>query len=355
MTMALAVLAGLLLVVVHPPKASARLPRSFVGVLSYDLNPYAVVTAAETAQLRAMKRAGIGTIRRSFEVTAPPSASDAFVLAAAQNKIRVVPMLLDNTRYNAASGPGHGLRPPPDLRRFAAQAGALADRYGPHGTFWKGKPRRLRRYAIRTWQVWNEPNLPVFWLPKPKPRRYAKMVKLAGRAIHRQEKRALVVTAGIPDSKQSKPRNYKSYLRAFLRAGGWRQADAIGVHAYSPTVPGVKRILRTYRRVINPHHGRKLKLLITELGWADKGHRNPMVVGRKGQARRITKAYRLIAHLRHRYKIAGVFYFQWRDYNIIPGDPRGNTWGYHTGLHKVNGKPKPAWRAFKRVVRRAKG
>ena len=44
-----------------------------------------------------------------------------------------------------------------DLGEFAL----LARRYGPGGSFWDRHPR-LPRLPVRAWQVWNEPNLPVF-------------------------------------------------------------------------------------------------------------------------------------------------------------------------------------------------
>jgi hypothetical protein len=114
----------------------------------------------------------------------------------------------------------------------------------------------------------------------------------------------------------------------------------------------VQRILRTYRRILNAHHGRRLKLFVSEIGWASAGHRNKMVVGEKGQARLITKTFKRIGKLRRRYKISGLYYFDWKDYAPLSTDPRGDTWGYHTGLLRADGTRKPAFRAFRRSVAR---
>lgn len=342
-------LALLLLAPTAPAAARVRLPSSFVGMNSADLNPNGAATRHERRQLSTMQRNGIGTVRTAFDVRAPVGAEDRFVLAAAHRHVRVLPVLLDFARWRATEGPRHGLAPPRRLGRFARRAARLVGRYGHDGTFWRSHPS-LRRYAIREWQVWNEPNLPVYWRPRPSPRAYARMLREAGRAIHARDPRAIVVTAGLPNSRQSWPRTYSQYLRDLLLRGGWRQGDALGVNVYAPTVGAVRDVLRTYRRIANAHRGRHLGLLITETGWADAGYPNPMVVGSPGQALRIGAFYRFLAGVRHRLHISGAFYFQWRDHRVHRGDPRGNTWGYHTGLYTAGRRPKPALRAFQTAV-----
>jgi hypothetical protein len=332
-----------------PAGAHARVPRSFFGMQGWDLKPLAV-TGRGIHRLARMQHAGVGTVRMNVNRGVPTRAADRFVLAAARHRIRVMVEVADG-RYDPNPGPNHGLTPPRHFGPLARYAAGLAHRYGSHGTLWRHH-RRLRRYSVRLWQIWNEPNLPVYWRPKPNPRAYARAVRVVGHAIRRADHKAMVVSAGLPDSKQSRPLPVRRYLRRFLRAGGRRSVDAIALNGYSPTVGRFHRLLRSYRRIMNHNHARRLKILVTELGWADRGHRNPMVVGRRAQARDITRAYRLLAHLRRRWHIAGVFYFQWRDVRIQPGDYHGNTWGYHTGLLRVSGRHKPAYRAFRRVVHR---
>ena len=343
-----------LVVLLAGAPAQAKVPRSFTGMLTDDIGAYTPGARGTGPELAAMQRLGVGQLRQTFDSRAPAAATvsnDAFVLEAARHHIRILPQILDNSRYHVPADARHGLRPPHRYGQLARFAARLARRYGPRGTLWRHH-RRLGHYAIRAWQIWNEPNLPVWWRPRPNPRAYAQMCKVVGRAIHRVDRHALVLSAGIPDSTQSKPRNYRRYLAAFLRAGGWRWVDGVGAHVYVHSVREIRSELRTYRRTMNAHHGRRLKILVSEIGWASAGHRNPMVVGRRGQARRIRGGFRLIGHLRHRYRIAGVFYFKWKDDPIRPGDPRGNTWGYHTGLLNVGGGHKPAYAAFKHAVAR---
>jgi hypothetical protein len=77
-----------------------------------------------------------------------------------------------------------------------------------------------------------------------------------------------------------------------------------------------------------------------------------MVVGRRGTATRIRRAYAMVGRLRRRYAIDGVMWFDWRDYRPSPGDFRGDTWGFHTGLLTAGGLRKPAYGALRRAIRR---
>jgi hypothetical protein len=45
-------------------------------------------------------------------------------------------------------------------------------------------------------------------------------------------------------------------------------------------------------------------------------------------------------------------YFEWRDYPPRAGDPRGDTWGYHTGLFTASMQAKAAYHAFVAGVKR---
>ncbi|HEY2637329.1 MAG TPA: hypothetical protein VGI54_08080, partial [Solirubrobacteraceae bacterium] len=116
-------------------------------------------------------------------------------------------------------------------------------------------------------------------------------------------------------------------------------------------IKGVQKILTTYRSLLVRNKGKKVKMIISELGWADKGHKNPQVVGSKGQANRVRDMFKLVSRLRTKLKIIGLTYFDWKDFPVSKGDPKGNTWGYHTGLLTTKGKHKPAYRTYQRGVK----
>ena len=60
---------------------------------------------------------------------------------------------------------------PTGRRTWAEFASRLVRRYGPDGQFWASNPD-LPYHPIRAWQVWNEPNLPVYWPNGPDPAEY---------------------------------------------------------------------------------------------------------------------------------------------------------------------------------------
>src|SRR2546429_540736 len=55
-----------------------------------------------------------------------------------------------------------GASPPRDPADYVASLRALVARYGPAGSFWSENPSVPRR-PLRTWQIWNEPQLRYQW------------------------------------------------------------------------------------------------------------------------------------------------------------------------------------------------
>src|ERR1700759_2010259 len=88
-------------------------------------------------------------------------------------------------------------RPPPApaaLARWRGFLRVLVARYGPHGSFWHGRSRRL---PIRRWQIWNEPNFKLFWTPHIEPKGYARLLHASAVAIRKADPGAKIVLAGI--------------------------------------------------------------------------------------------------------------------------------------------------------------
>ena len=73
-------------------------------------------------------------------------------------------------------------------------------RYGPNGTLWAERPE-VPRLPIRSWQIWNEPNLGPYWCGKANAKQYVAMLRAVGTAIKQVDRGAQIVTAGLPDSK----------------------------------------------------------------------------------------------------------------------------------------------------------
>jgi polysaccharide biosynthesis protein PslG len=117
--------------------------------------------------------------------------------------------------------------PPSDAGTFAAFARAAVERYGPRG--------------VRTWEVWNEPNLGGFWSPKPDPASYATLLVATYDAVKAVDPGATVVTGGLSPASNAADGSSTApvtFLEGVYRAGGGDHFDAVGHHpSHYPFLP----------------------------------------------------------------------------------------------------------------------
>jgi polysaccharide biosynthesis protein PslG len=351
--------AALCLAALIPASAHAGPPADFFGVVSEDVlagdAAYREATLAEQASV------GVGLIRQTFhwrdiEVRRGVynwSAYDTYMAATASHGIRVLPILFDAPRFRAhASASGRGSYPPnhySDLGKFGA---AVARRYGPAGSFWAQNPG-IPKLPITAYQIWNEPNLKVYWASGPNPRQYARLLSAAARGILGADPSAEIVSAGLPDSHLSEPKNVYGWTKAMLRAGAGRSIDALAVNPYGKTSSDLMSKLRRFRGILNHGGAHSADIWVTEFGWSDKGPKSGFRAGVAGQARQIRKTIPALVRARAGLKLRGFVYYAWRD-----GRPYAplfrDFWGLHTGLLRVNGQPKPALAAFKATIAKAR-
>jgi Beta-galactosidase len=336
--------------------ASARTPRDFVGVSADDL--FGSSPDYQTQTLQSMNGAGVGLIRQVFDwkyIERSPgaydfSAYDAYVARLAQHGITVLPVLMNAPDFHAPVL-GHGYAPPYDNASMARFAQALVGRYGPNGSLWSERPD-VPKVPIRSWQVWNEPNLGVYWGKKrPNPRKYVAMLKTVGKAIKASDRGAEIVTAGIAPSKLSSAMPYLKFTKGMYKAGAKKYFDSFALNSYAKNEGELAKLLGSIRDTMNKSGDRKGKIWISELGWATAGPRHRFNVGARKQAALIRKSLKLIKKVQRSYRIRGLVYYAWRD--LHPYAPNyDDLWGLHTGLVDVNGVPKPGFNAFGQGIRR---
>jgi hypothetical protein len=136
------------------------------------------------------------------------------------------------------------------------------------------------------------------------------------------------------------------------RVPGAKQSfDLMAVHPYSTSLGALEYELRAMRRTMARAGDGSKPLLVTELGVASAGpFPNPFDKGRRGQARFLEGAYRLMLENRRRWRLAGAYWFTWKD---TTGSDPYCVFCEFAGLNDASGAPKPAWWALKRTVRRA--
>jgi len=316
----------------------------FFGVV-----PQAPLTPRDFARMRGV----VKTIRMSIywpECEPAPGeynfrAVDRQVSAAAAAGIRVQPFVNGTPSWLAAepARPPLGARASRAWSRFLR---AVVRRYGSRGEFWTSQKSRM---PMRQWQVWNEPNFALFWRPWPSPAAYARLLRISARAIRAADPRAKIVLGGVAPVRGGI--GIGVFLRRLFRLPGVRHSfDIAAVHPYASSVPGVEYRLREARRAMVEASLGSRPLLVTEIGVASLGdYPSAFVEGPDGQAAFLKGAYTRLIEMRRRWRIAGIDWFTWQD--ALQSDPQC-AFCQGAGLVSLSGRFKPAWWAFREVVRR---
>jgi hypothetical protein len=335
--------------------AAGAAQNEFAGIVSNDT--YSGNERYRVKQFASQQAAGVGIIRQTLDwasVEVAPNSYDFtnfdhFVADAAARNIRVLPVLFDPPSFRSAkpkSHPARGTYFPKVLDDMGVFAAAVARHYGRGGSFWTGSPN-LPYLPFTAYQIWNEPNLPVYSPPTPSASKYVAMLKATGPAIKAVDPEAEIVTAGLPDSRLSKPNLFK-FITQMYQAGANGSFDTLGINPYAPTAKGLIAKLKRIRGIMNRFGDSDASLWVTELGWSDVGPGSPFRVGKGGQAKRIRQAIAALKGARASLKLRGFFYFAWKDGKPYAGGK--DFWGLHTGLLRKNGSSKPAFAAFKKAV-----
>jgi hypothetical protein len=336
----------------HEPPERA----GFVGLVSEDV--FDGDAAYRDSELARQARAGVGLLRQPFYwglvETSPGrfdfSKLDSYVEAVTRHRIRLLPILFGTPDFGSSAPPpgrrSRGTYPPKSPAAFARFAAAAGRRYGPGGSFWS-EHAGLPAMPIRSWQVWNEPNLPQFWASGPDPAAYAKLLRPAAAAIRQADPGARVVSAGLSFSRHGIP--FERFLRALYAAGAGDWIDVVAVHPYAPDATATVGLVERARRLLR-ELGRSEPIWVTEFGWASGGPPSQFTVDEAGQASRTEATIRALERRRAELGLAGIVYYNWHD--RPPSADQPDFFGLNTGLVRDDGTAKPALEAFTRATRR---
>ncbi|MCB1091631.1 MAG: DUF4347 domain-containing protein, partial [Verrucomicrobiae bacterium] len=149
------------------------------------------------------------------------STTDSLVTKILAHQMSVLGMIYDTPTWLSGSTNPH--TPPSDPAKFAAFAAATAKHY---------------LGQISAWEIWNEPNLSVFWTTGRDAAAYTRLLKAVYPAIKAVNPNAVVITGGLSPEPGTGLPGAVAYLAAMYAAGAAGYFDAVGLHPYYyPYVP----------------------------------------------------------------------------------------------------------------------
>ncbi len=204
--------------------------------------------------------------------------------------------------------------------------------------------RTMSRYRGRApyWSVWNEPNIPNFWQPEPRPDDYAKMLKVTREAARRADPAARLCAPAIAPL-QSWDRKFVERL---YQLGCKDAFDVFDYHYYRHTAPeGEVPAEIAEIRAVMARYGDSKPIWISEAGVTSPLDKIAVTYPR--QASLVVRNHLLALAL----GVEKFFYFDLQNWYDDPSHP----WDACLGLVEAGGTRKPSFFAYKTLVREARG
>lgn len=345
-------LSALLTAAAPASAAPPKVPRDWLGVVGDG--PLTDASIAGESEWQLLAGSGATTVRTPFywsqgQRDGPGAvdyaAYDAIVLAAARHGVGVLPVVQGTPQW-AATRPGDEASPPRDAADLGRFLQALVARYGKGGSLWAEHPELTPR-PIRDWQVWNEPNIDLYWSTQPFAKSFVRMLRGARAGLRAADPNARLVLAGLPN------RSWAD-LRSIYKAGGRKSFDVVALHPYTGKPVNVVELVRRSRRIMKRYGDRRKPLWVTELSWPaalGKLDSHGFETTEKGQAKRLRRGLELLAAERRSLRIGRVYWYTW-----LSLEGTENSFGY-SGLRRLRDGQvvsAPALATFRRMAARLK-
>lgn len=193
----------------------------------------------------------------------------------------------------------------------------------------------VARYKDRVhyWEIWNEPNIPTFWKPKPAAVAYTALLKAAYVAAHEADPHCVVVGVAANEIDIN-------WLRAIAQNGGMKYMDALSIHPYSmadgPAEMDLARQLENVKTFLRSVDRPDLPIWITEMGWTSAIN-DPIAVDKA--ARYMVQSYVIAAA----EGVPHLFWFSLQDWM-----ENGKLQGW--GLTSPDLQPKPTLAVYRHLA-----
>jgi hypothetical protein len=240
-----------------------------------------------------------------------------------------------------------------------ARPAGTSDKFGPdtderRRAFATFAEHAVRHFAGRVsdWELWNEPNIPMFWAPRPSAGAYAALIRETYSRMKATDPSAYVVAgATSPASSDGTAIDEVEFLSAVYGSGGGANFDGWSHHPYTvdPSLAHADNAWRqmvgttpSIRSVMVAHGDGAKRLWGTEFGPPTGGV--PYAVSEAGQAAQVKEAYTLWRS----YSWGGpLFVYTQRDKTRYGAS--GGSFNYY-GMLRFDFSPKPAWSAYRALA-----
>jgi hypothetical protein len=234
------------------------------GVANIHLGLYDEATM--DVEFEAMQMAGAAWVRCDFAwLGVEPvqgvwyyDAADAIVAKAEAHGIEILGILGSSPPW--ANGGNEYNYPPTDLAAWREYVSNVVSRYAGR---------------IPAWEIWNEQNIPGFWMPEPDAEAYVELLAAASEEIRAADPSATIVMGGVAGLGSAN-------LNEYLTLGAAEYIDAIAYHPYAETI-GVegqpeedflrpkewlcRELVDFVHGLVALHTEKDLEIWITEVGW----------------------------------------------------------------------------------------
>lgn len=260
--------------------------------------------------------------------------TDRLVQTADDHGLRILGLVTHTPRWArsplAPADDQHGMPSDPDL--FGRFAGVVAERYVD---------------TVMHWEIWNEPNLTPFFLPRPDVDVYTDMLTAAAEHIGNVDPAAVIVSGGLsPALDNGSDISPTTFLTALYDRGVSSAFDVVGMHPYSyPALPSDSSAagwnsfyrMRDMRRIMVDHGDVDKPVWATEFG-------SPTGTG-KDAVNADTQAEILLDAITEQRALGFVdklFVYSLVDRGTDPSDREQNF-----GIIDHDRSPKPAWNVLR--------
>ncbi len=289
------------------------------------------------AQLGAVHNAGLTSIRdecwwseveKTRGVFNFPNSIDRLIRAAQRRGISVLMILNYN---NPLYAPHAGAAVTTDSNRagFARYCQEVVKRYAPLG--------------VKYYEIWNEPNIRIFWDPQPVGLDYASLLKVAYPAIKKADPTVTVLAGATSPSEGNPPRAgyvaWLPFLTEVFQNGGGSYMDGVSFHLYRVDRGPESHLAADIQNLQNIV-GKDRQFWMTEVGYPTSAVWPNLTLD--NQANYVARLYLLG---RSFPQLSHISYYDLRNDGTKPDDNEHNF-----GLLLNDMTPKPAFSALRSVT-----